>query len=141
MQKLGETKTVNSSAPIVILLPVFLPPILLLLLGSGSSAAALPCAGSREGSHPARWHREHAAGTRHDRQVGITQPRDCPRFSHQSDPVQSLPPRGITQQGQIVAAATVLWLSYSNLPHLLPLHSQGHRAQHVIAVGRALCER
>lgn len=68
-------------------------------------------------------------------------PRGCPRFSHGSDPVQSLPPRGITQQGQIVAAATVLWPSYSNMPRLLPLHTQAHHAQHLITVGRALCER
>lgn len=77
------------------------------------SVPSLPGAGSRAGSCPAWW-----------QQVRGAQPRACPRFSHRSDPDRSLPPRGITQQGQIVAAATVLWLSYSNLPHLLPLQTQ-----------------
>lgn len=110
-----------------------LPP--LLLLGSGSRSP-LRKRRSQEGSHPARWHREQAAGTRQDRQVGFTQSGDCPRFSHRSDPVRSLSPRGITQQGQIGAVATVSWLSYSNLPHLLPLHTR-----RLVAAGRTLRKR
>lgn len=101
LAELGETKMGNSSVPVVALpfVPIPVPP-----LGSRSAPTLRVAAGA-------------AAGT-------AAQPAACPCFSHPSDPLRSLPPRGITQQGQIVAATTVLWLSYSNLPHLLPLHTQ-----------------
>lgn len=92
MQKLGETKMVSSCAychAAVCLTPSHPPP----------RPLSTVYAQVWVGCHPAKglWRCVVAAGagTRQDRQVGTTQPCNCPRFSHRSDPVWSLPPRGI----------------------------------------------